>query len=166
MSSHTGLIPASQAPARPGLPTVLMATLTAAAALAVLVGLGAASGQLLLIPPMAASMALIAGAPTLPLSQPRHVIGGQVISAVVGVLVGFASHSLWAGAIAGGVALAAMMLTRTSHSPAAATAVIGAMTAEGRVEFVICAGISAVVLVLFGVLRSALTRTAYPAYWW
>nr|WP_241726849.1 HPP family protein [Dietzia sp. SLG310A2-38A2] len=124
------------------------------------------SGHLLLIPPMAASMALIAGAPSLPLSQPRHVVGGQMVSATVGVTVGLVSHSLWAAAAAGGLALGAMLLTRTSHSPAAATAVIGAMAAGGQVSLIVCAGLAAVVLVLFGLVRATFDRTTYPQYWW
>jgi len=156
----------SRAPARPPLGTLLIATATSAAALSSLVLLGALSGQMLLIPPMAASMALVAGAPTLPLSQPRNVIGGQVISALVGVLVGTLSHSLWAAALAGGLALGAMMATRTSHSPAAATAVIGALTVTEQASFVICVGLAAIVLVTAGVTRARVTRGAYPAYWW
>lgn len=156
----------SGAPPRPPTATIAVATLTSAGALTTLVLLGLLSGHLLLIPPMAASMALVAGAPALPLSQPRHVIGGQVISAVVGVLVGLASHSLWAAALAGGLALGAMMATRTAHSPAAATAVIGAMTVDGRLSFVVCAGLAAGVLVLAGVLRARSHGAAYPAYWW
>ncbi|MGL3149695.1 HPP family protein [Microbacterium sp. A82] len=156
----------SKAPVRPTVPVVLVSTLTSIAALASLVGLGTLSGHVLLIPPMAASMALVAGAPSLPLSQPRHVIGGQVISAVVGVAVGLLGDSLLLAAIAGGLALGAMLLTRTSHSPAAATAVIGTMTVDAPVSFVACAGLAAVVLVLFGLVRSRLGRTQYPAYWW
>lgn len=157
---------ASKAPARPGVSTLLAATFISTAALTSLVGLGILSGHLLLIPPMAASMALVAGAPSLPLSQPRHVIGGQMISAIVGVAVGWVSHSIWAAAIAGGLALGAMLLTRTSHSPAAATAVIGAMTVHGQISFIVCTGLAAVVLVLFGVIRSTLMRAPYPLYWW
>ncbi len=156
----------SRAPARPPLATLLVATTTSALALSSLVLLGALSGHVLLIPPMAASMALVAGAPTLPLSQPRSVIGGQVISALVGVSAGTLSHSLWVAAIAGGLALGAMLATRTSHSPAAATAVIGALTTSGQVSFVVCAGIAAIALVAAGVIRSRLTRASYPAYWW
>lgn len=166
MSSDAKSFLTSRAPERPAASTLLVATLTSIAALSALVALGVLSGHLLLIPPMAASMALIAGAPSLPLSQPRHVIGGQVISAIVGVVVGLANHSLWSAAIAGGLALGAMLLTRTSHSPAAATAVIGAMLTEGQISFVVCAGLAAGVLVLFGLIRSTLKRTAYPAYWW
>lgn len=156
----------SRAPARPAPSTVLAATLFSTTALAALVVLGTLSGHVLLIPPMAASMALVAGAPTLPLSQPRHVIGGQAISALVGVTVGLVSHSLWGAALAGGLALGAMLLTRTSHSPAAATAAIGAMTTEGQVSFVLCAALAAAVLVLVGLGRSALGHPSYPAYWW
>jgi CBS-domain-containing membrane protein len=166
VASDAKSVLASRAPERPVISTLLAATLTSTAALTALVALGVLSGHLLLIPPMAASMALIAGAPSLPLSQPRHVIGGQVISAVVGVVVGLASHSPWAAAIAGGLALGAMLLTRTSHSPAAATAVIGTTLIDGQVSFVICAGLAAVVLVLFGLSRATLKRTAYPVYWW
>lgn len=166
MASDVKQILASKAPARPTMTILLVATLTSTVALVTLVGLGILTGHLLLIPPMAASMALVAGAPSLPLSQPRNVIGGQVISAIVGVTVGLASHSLWAAAIAGGLALGAMLLTRTSHSPAAATAVIGAMTVDGQLSFVACAGFAAIVLVLFGLSRSAFGRTTYPLYWW
>lgn len=156
----------SKAPARPATRTLLVATLTSTAALTALVSLGVLSGHFLLIPPMAASMALIAGAPTLPLSQPRNVIGGQLISATIGVAVGFVSHSPWAAAAAGGLALGAMLLTRTSHSPAAATAVIGAMTFADQGAFIACAGLAAVVLVAFGLARAAFKQTPYPAYWW
>lgn len=156
----------SKAPARPPATTVMWATATATGALAALVALGTLSGHLLLIPPMAASVALIAGAPALPLAQPRNVVGGQVISALVGVAVGALSHSLWAGALAGGIALGAMMVTRTSHSPAAATAVIGAMTPHGHVSFVICVALAATVLVGFGLLRGLTGTGQYPTYWW
>ncbi|WP_010525558.1 HPP family protein [Nesterenkonia sp. F] len=166
VSTAWSSIRAGHAPARPPIATIIVATLASTGALTALVLLGLLSGHLLLIPPMAASMALVAGAPTLPLSQPRHVIGGQVISAVVGVLVGLASHSLWAAALAGGLALGAMLVTRTSHSPAAATAVIGAMTVDEPLSFIVCAGAAAAVLVLAGVLRARTGGAAYPAYWW
>lgn len=157
---------ASRAPARLPARPLALATLTATAALLSLVGIGLLSGTALLIPPMAASMALIAGAPALPLSQPRHVIGGQVISAIIGVSVGLISHSPWAAAVAGGVSIGAMLLTRTSHSPAAATAVIGATIGNGQLGFIGCVVAASIVLVLFGRVQSTLTRIPYPSYWW
>lgn len=155
----------SQAPGRLPTPTLVVATLTSMAALACLVLLGKLSGHLLLIPPMAASMALVAGAPQLPLSQPRNMIGGHVVSALVGVGTGLVSHSIWAAAIAGGLAIGAMLLLRVPHSPAAATAVIGTMTTTGQVSFVVCAGIAACILVGFGIIRSQLRGANYPSYW-
>lgn len=156
----------SGAPARPPLRVILAATSIATVALVALVGLGTLTGHLWLIPPMAASMALIAGAPALPLAQPRNVVGGQFISATVGVVVGLFSNSLLAAAIAGGVALGAMLLARTSHSPAAATAVIGASITDGHIEFILCVVAASLVLVLAGIARSGFKRTPYPAYWW
>ncbi|WP_250635772.1 HPP family protein [Mycobacterium sp. JS623] len=41
-----------------------------------------------LIPPLAASMALVIGGAHFPLSQPRNVIGGHIMSAIVGGFVG------------------------------------------------------------------------------
>lgn len=156
----------SKAPPRPALGTLLIAVLTSSTALCALVLLGTLGGHVLLIPPMAASMALVAGAPALPLSQPRNVVGGQAISALVGVLIGSVDHSPWAGAVAGAVALGAMLATRTSHSPAAATAVIGALAVDGHVSFVICAALAAIILVAAGWIRAKMARSEYPVYWW
>lgn len=156
----------SQAPPRQPLLTILIATVTTTAALAAIAALGIISNHLLLIPPMAGSMALIAGAPSLPLAQPRNVVFGQILSALVGVSIGFFGNNLWTAAIAGGVSLGAMMLFRISHSPGAATAVIGAFLVSGRVTFVVCVALATVVLVLFGVIRAMLKRTPYPTYWW
>lgn len=135
-------------------------------ALGALVLLGVVSGHVLLIPPMAASMALVAGAPALPLAQPRNVVGGQLVSAAVGVGVGLLGHSLWWAALAGAVALGAMLLTRTAHSPAAATAVLGTQVTDGAPTFVLGAGLAAVVLVLVGLARARVTAEPYPVYWW
>lgn len=157
---------ASRAPARPPVGVLIVATCVSAGALLALVALGVASGHELLIPPMAASMALIAGAPTLPRSQPCKVVGGQVVSALTGIGVGLLGLGAWLAALAGGLALGVMLLFRMAHSPAAATAVIGAMAVDGQVEFVVCAALATLVLVAFGVLRSPVNLGAYPAYWW
>lgn len=162
--SRVGLV--SKAPARPPIRTILAATLSATLALLALVGLGVLTGHFLLIPPMIGSMALIAGAPELWLAQPRNVIGGHTISAFVGLGVGLVSNSIWAAAIAGGFALAAMMLTRTSHSPAAGTAAIAATLTQGRLVFVIGVLAAALVIVLTGITRGGFKQSPYPMYWW
>lgn len=155
----------SRAPNRPPLATLCATTLVSAAGLVGLVVLGKLSNHLLLIPPMAASMALIAAAPHLPLSQPRSVIGGQFVSALIGTGVGLISHSMWAAAIAGGLAIGVTMLRRMPHSPAAATAVIGTMATTGQLTFLASTGVAACLLVGFGLFRSRLLGPAYPSYW-
>jgi CBS-domain-containing membrane protein len=155
----------SQAPARLPAGKLVTATLTSAIALVCLVLLGQMSGHLLLIPPMAASMALVAAAPALALSQPRSVIGGHIVSAVVGICMGLISHSIWAAAIAGGLAIGMTLWLRMPHSPAAATAVIGTMATTGEVSFIVCSAAAACVLVSFGILRSQLRGGTYPTYW-
>ena len=156
----------SAAPPRPKIRTIFVATLASFVALTLLAAITASTGYMLLIPPMAASMALVMGAPKLPLSQPRNVIGGQTVSATVGVLTGMAGNSLWLGALAGGLALGAMMLTRTPHSPAAATAIIGVTTASSGLLFIGLAAVAALLLVLVGAAANTINSARYPTYIW
>src|SRR6185312_11080482 len=74
----------SAAPERPAHRSTLLATLTILLALATLAGAGALTNLPLLFPPLAASMALIAAGRALPLAQPRNVLGGHVVSALIG----------------------------------------------------------------------------------
>ncbi|MCY0954864.1 HPP family protein [Streptomyces sp. H27-S2] len=158
----------SKAPPRPPWAAVAVATAAAVAGLVALVGLGFVMGQALLIPPLAASAALVYGAPALPLAQPRSVIGGQLLSACVGFAVGaVVGSSLWAAAVAGGLALGAMMAARTPHSPAAATAVIVVVTEPDASLYLPLLALAAALLVLVGVLAARLRPgPVYPTYWW
>ncbi|MEU2119871.1 HPP family protein [Streptomyces sp. NPDC016459] len=160
---------ASKAPARPTLIAVAVSTTAAVAALTALVAIGTVLHQPMLVPPLAASAALVYGAPALPLSQPRSVVGGQLVSAAVGFLtLAAVGSSTWAAALAGGLALGAMMLARTPHSPAAATAVIVVVTQPPTLLFLALLALATVVLVAVGLARSALDSAAprYPVYWW
>ena len=157
----------TKAPARLPLLPIGLATATSAAALVTLAAIGTWFHQPLLIPPLAASMALIAGASALPLAQPRNVIGGQLVSALVGfaalVVVG---QGIWTGAAAGGLALGAMLLLRVGHSPAAATAVIVGATAPPAARFLGLLAAATVILVACGVLGARIEGKKYPTYWW
>ncbi len=158
----------SKAPPRPAWKGLIPATLCAVAALLALVGLGALAHQVLLVPPLAASAALIFGAPALPLSQPRSVIGGQLLSAGTGfVVLAVGGGSMAAAAVAGGLALGVMVVARTPHSPAAATAVIVVLTEPAVLTFLSLLALAAVVLVVIG-MAAGLNRAApsYPSYWW
>ena len=157
----------SAAPARPKPMSTVLSTLTSLAALGALAALGTLTHLPLLIPPLAASMALIAAGTALPLAQPRNVIGGQVVSALVGfAVVALIGPGGWAAALAGALALGAMLLLRVSHSPAAATAVIVGATAPSVLPFMALLVLAVVILVAFGIVGARLDGKKYPVYWW
>lgn len=130
--------------------------------------------QGLLIGSMGASVMLIFGAPATPFAQPRNVIGGHVVSALVGVFVqqhlGF--EPWMAAAFAVSFAIVAMHLTATLHPPGGATALIAVIGSPELKTFgyeyaLFPVGISAVVLVLVGVLINNISRRRrYPLHWW
>ncbi|MGW0463658.1 HPP family protein [Streptomyces sp. NPDC003027] len=153
-------------PARPRPQVVALATAVSVVALLVLVAVGAVLHEPLLIPPLAASMALVAGAPDLPLSQPRSVVGGQLLSALTGFAVlAVAGPGIWGAAVAGGLALGVMMLARTPHSPAAATAVIVTLENPPFFAFLGLLALAVLLLVAVGLAGARATGRAYPAYW-
>ncbi|MCX4980919.1 HPP family protein [Streptomyces sp. NBC_00572] len=153
-------------PPRPRPRILLLSTAGSVAALLLLVAVGTVLDQPLLIPPLAASMALVAGAPDLPLSQPRSVVGGQLLSALTGFAVlAVAGPGLWGAAVAGGLALGVMMLARTPHSPAAATAVIVGLQAPPLWSFLGLLALASLLLVAVGLGAARATGRTYPAYW-
>ncbi|MFC9387595.1 HPP family protein [Streptomyces venezuelae] len=162
-------VPAARRPGPPPRPrprVLLLSTAGSVAALLLLVAVGTVLDQPLLIPPLAASMALVAGAPDLPLSQPRSVVGGQLLSALTGfVVLTVASPGLWAAAVAGGLALGVMMLARTPHSPAAATAVIVALQSPPLWSFLGLLALACLLLVAVGLGSARATGRTYPVYW-
>jgi CBS-domain-containing membrane protein len=159
--------PSSAAPARPASRSTLLATLTILVALATLAAAGVLTHLPLLFPPMAASMALIAAGAALPLAQPRNVLGGHVVSALVGfAAVALIGSGAWAAALAGACALGAMLVLRISHSPAVGTAVIVGATAPSVLQFMELLVLAGVSLVGFGIVGARLDGKQYPVYWW
>ncbi|WP_329565944.1 HPP family protein [Kitasatospora sp. NBC_01266] len=147
---------------------VLRAAAFAIGALLLLVGVGVLLGEPLLIPPLAASAALVHGAPKLPISQPRNLVGGQLLAALIGFAVlPCTGHTAWGAAVAAGLALGAMMLTHLSHSPAAATAALVVLQGPHLVPFLPLLALATGLLVAIGMLAGRLGRTAvrYPLSW-
>jgi CBS domain-containing membrane protein len=93
----------------------------------------------LLVAPIGASAVLLFAVPASPLAQPWPLVGGNVVSALVGVTIAqLLGHGPLAAGAAVGAAIVAMALCRCLHPPggaAALTAVIGgpAVTAAGFV---------------------------------
>ena len=82
--------------------------------------------SLFLIGSFGASAVLAYGAPQAPFSQPRNIIGGHCISALVGISVYFllGDQGIFACPLAVSLAIVAMQITGTVHPPGGATALI------------------------------------------
>jgi CBS-domain-containing membrane protein len=73
----------------------------------------------LVLVPFATSIVLVMGSPDAEAAQPRPLVGGHLISTVVGLLMlSLTGPSPWAAAAAVGAAMAVMHVTRTFHPPA------------------------------------------------
>jgi CBS domain-containing membrane protein len=94
-----------------------------------------AAANVFLIGSFGASAVLLYAVPRADLAQPRNVLGGHVLSALVGVsaykLAG--SDVGLAGGLAVATSIAVMQVTHTVHPPAAATALI-AVVGPARVQ--------------------------------
>lgn len=130
--------------------------------------LGMGGWSALIVAPMGASAVLVFAVPASPLAQPWPVVGGNVISALVGVGVARAvPDPVLAAGLAVALAIGAMSLTRSLHPPggaAALTAAIGgpAVASAGFLFALVPVGVNAVVLVAAGIACHRLAGRAYP----
>ncbi|WP_408733931.1 HPP family protein [Paraburkholderia tropica] len=130
--------------------------------------LGNASSIPYLIAPMGASAVLLFGVPASPLAQPWSIIGGNLVSATVGVTAALLiPDPVMAAAAAVGVAICAMFTLRCVHPPSGAvalTAVLGgpAVRALGY-EFVFePVALQSVMLLAAALVYHAATGHRYP----
>lgn len=132
------------------------------------------SGLVMIIGSFGASAVLIYGAINSPLAQPRNLLGGHLISALVGV----ASHQLlpgdpWlASAIAVATAIALMQLSSTLHPPGGATALIAVIGGDeihalGFLYALVPAASGALLMLLIALLVNNIPAgRRYPQFWW
>lgn len=101
----------------------------------VLVG-GKAAALPFLVAPLGASAVLVFCVPASPLAQPWPVIGGNLLSSLVGLTAGHVLGDPWlGGSVAVGLAVAVMSLTRSLHPPGGACALLCALGATGRIPW-------------------------------
>ncbi|WP_019516005.1 HPP family protein [Sphingomonas sp. Mn802worker] len=123
---------------------------------------------LLLVAPMGASAVLVFAVPASPLAQPWPVIGGNLLSALVGIAVArIVQEPALAAGIAVGGAIALMSLTRSLHPPGGAASLLavlggGAVQAQGWSFAFMPVAANAAILVLAGVLFHRLSGHSYP----
>ena len=120
-----------------------------------------------------ASAVLIYAAIRSPLAQPRNLIGGHVISAIIGVTAYNLLHNfMWlAAAVAVATAIAAMHATKTLHPPGGATALIAVIGSQkihnlGYLYAIIPAGSGAVIMLIIALLINNIPKSRkYPEFW-
>ncbi|RZJ28245.1 MAG: HPP family protein [Flavobacterium sp.] len=93
------------------------------------------SDVVFLIGSFGASSVLVYGVIQSPLAQPRNLIGGHLVSAIIGVTVQkFAPDILWITApLAVSLSIVLMQVTKTLHPPGGATALI-AVTGSAEIK--------------------------------
>jgi CBS domain-containing membrane protein len=121
----------------------------------------------LLVAPLGASAVLAFAIPASPLAQPRAIIGGNVLSAVVGTVCALLiPQPALAASLAVGAAILMMILLGCLHPPGGAIA-LGAvlMTGTGPAPtyiYALTVLLCSALLVLTAIIYARLTRVAYP----
>ncbi|WP_242072149.1 HPP family protein [Nostoc sp. FACHB-110] len=122
----------------------------------------------LLMAPFGATSVLIFGIPESPLAQPRNVIGGNLVAALVSltILHLFGSEP-WAMGMAVATAIGMMQLTATLHPPSGAVALVVMMT-KASWQFLLTPVLEgSIILVLCAVVFNNLAHErTYPKYWY
>jgi len=114
------------------------------------------SGMHLLIPPFGASCVLAFGFPASPFAQPKNIVGGHVISALMGLLAcALLGYDVLGIATGVGLAITAMMVTDTVHPPAGANPIVVALTQPAASFLIMPVLVGAVSIVLLGRLYVA-----------
>ncbi len=128
---------------------------------------------LMVIGSFGASAVLIYGAIGSPLAQPRNLIGGHILSAIIGVTFykAFPSQLWLASSLAVATAIALMHATKTLHPPGGATALIAVIGSSkihnlGYMYALIPAGLGAVIMLVVALLVNNIPKNRrYPHFW-
>lgn len=125
------------------------------------------AGCPLLIGSFGASAVLLFGAAESPLAQPRNLIGGHIVSSVVAVtIVSMGGEGAYAIALAVGIAIFLMCLTRTIHPPGGATALIGVQCHAGPIFILLPVLFGALILLAVALFtNNVVHHRQYPKHW-
>jgi CBS-domain-containing membrane protein len=157
--------------------TQLLAVLAGAAGGAVAIAIMEAFAARVAFPlvaiPFATSIVLVLGTPKAEPAQPRALIGGHLVSTLVGLLiVKLCGPVPWAAALAVGLAMAAMHLTGTFHPPAGIDPLVVVVNNMSWSLLIVPVGVGALLLALFAfvwhnlVARGANRGDTWPTRWW
>ncbi|MCP9836155.1 HPP family protein [Cyanobium sp. N.Huapi 1H5] len=136
--------------------------------LALLGGLSAWSGYLLMAAPLGASSVLLFGHPRSPLAQPRNIVLGNGLGGLIAILVvGCGWSGAWGVALAVGLTIVVGQRGRCLHPPAGGVAFLGVFLKAGAgfVLFPVLSGSVLLVLLAWLFSRGVRGASVYPAHW-
>lgn len=121
----------------------------------------------LLMAPFGATSVLIFGVPDSPLAQPRNVIGGNFLAALVSlVILHFLGSSPLTMGMAVSISIGIMQLTKTVHPPSGAVALVVMMTQPNWHFLLTPALVGSMIFVLCAVIFNNLSEErTYPKHW-
>ena len=119
---------------------------------------------LALVAPLGASAVLIFVVPSSPLAQPWSVVGGNTLSALVGIAcIKWVPDASLAAGLAVGLSIAAMLLMRCLHPPGGACALLMVLAGCDQFGFAWTPVLlDSLLLVAAGLLYNNLTRRPWP----
>lgn len=144
----------------------LLGLAIAAAATRLILGSGTAIPWLLA--PIGASAVLVFVLPASPLAQPWPVIGGDMLSTLVGLVIAWlVPHPPLAAALALGAAIGVMSMTRCLHPPGGACALLAALgghplTLAGAAALLLPMALNLAALLAFAWLYNTITGHRWP----
>ncbi|MDR7298702.1 CBS domain-containing membrane protein [Pelomonas aquatica] len=118
-----------------------------------------------LVAPLGASAVLVFGLPASPLAQPWAVVGGNTVSALVGIacMAWLPLPPLAVAAVAVALAIGMMFLLRCLHPPGGAASLLMVITATQDWHFAfVPVALNSLLLVLAGVAYNSATGRRYP----
>ncbi|MCW8125043.1 HPP family protein [Microbulbifer halophilus] len=119
-----------------------------------------------LMAPFGATMVILFCLPESPLAQPRNIVLGHCLTALVGVLSAwlFGVHA-WSLGLAVGLAVALMQVTGTTHPPAGANPILLMLGGQDWGFLLTPVAAGTVLIVLFGTLYHRALGQKYPSRW-
>ena len=129
--------------------------------------LSIASGYPVIAAPFGAAAVLVFAVPNSPLAQPRNLIFGNLIGAIISVLmVTLFGSEPWVMALSVATAIKVMQLTKTLHPPGGAVALVGVLS-NATWGFIMTPVLAGSIIFLFCTFafNNMMPDRSYPKHW-
>ncbi|MCO4291661.1 HPP family protein [Solitalea sp. MAHUQ-68] len=156
-----------RSPSAPHVSHSVYSVLGALIAISLIVLLSKTAATPLLIAPFGATCVLAFGLPDSPLAQPRNIIGGHLLTAILGLLCYHLMGNTWYSLALGvSLSIGLMQITRTVHPPAGANPLVIILSGASWSFLFSPVLIGSVVLVAIALIFNNLSsKRKYPKYW-